>query len=126
MKKIFVILLAFILMFTLLAACGSNNEAAEPEAQETGITEEMALEGITNYCHIEYDWSAAEENPDIMSIEMGEATDTEYQVIFHSYTGSVVNFYVDKTTGTTRIEEYVPALDTTEEAGTIELKDYLG
>lgn len=39
--------------------------------------------------------------------------------------GVLVYFYVNKTTGTTSIEEYVPALDIKSEAGTINLFDYL-
>ena len=85
----------------------------------------MAYEGVNNYCHSTYDWSIAEDNPSIMYVEMGEETDSTYQVVFSSYTGAFVNFYVDKTSGQTRIEEYVPALDIKEEAGTIDLFDYL-
>ena len=48
-----------------------------------------------------------------------------YQVVFRSYTGAFVNFYVDKATGTTRIEEYVPTLDVRNEAGTIDIFDYI-
>jgi len=36
-----------------------------------------------------------------------------------------VNFYVNKESGTTRMEEYVPSLDVKEEAGTIDLFEYL-
>ena len=89
------------------------------------ITAEMAFEGVSNYCHSTYDWSVAEDNPSIMYVEMGVETDSAYQVVFRSYTGAFVNFYVDKTSGQTRIEEYVPALDIKEEAGTIDLFDYL-
>ena len=60
-----------------------------------------------------------------MSIEMGEETDSTYLVVFRSYTGAFVNFYVNKTSGTTRVEEYVPVLDIKSESGTIELFDYL-
>ena len=56
---------------------------------------------------------------------MGEETDTEYQVIFRSYTGAFVYFYVDKESGTARMIEYVPALEIEEEAGTINIFDYL-
>ena len=49
----------------------------------------MAYEGVNNYCHSEYDWSVAKENPSIMCVEMGEETDSAYQVIFRSYTGGV-------------------------------------
>ena len=61
----------------------------------------------------------------IMYVQMGEETDSAYQVVFRSYTGAFVNFYVDKTSGTTRMEEYVPTLDVRNEAGTIILFDYL-
>ena len=85
----------------------------------------MAYEGVKNYCHKEYDWSVAEENPDIMYLTMGEETDSAFQVVFRSYTGAFVYFYVDKTSGTTRIVEKVPSLNVEEDAGTINLFDYL-
>ena len=60
-----------------------------------------------------------------MGLEMGEDTDSTYQVVFRSYTGAFVNFYVDRTNGMTRVVEYVPALNVKEEIGTINLFDYL-
>ena len=48
-----------------------------------------------------------------------------YQVVFRSYTGAFVNFYIDKTSGTTRMEEYVPNLNVRNDVGTIDLFDYL-
>ena len=56
---------------------------------------------------------------------MGEENDSAYHVVFRSYTGALVHFYVDKANGTTRIVETVPALDVEEETGTINLFDYL-
>ncbi|MBR5352142.1 MAG: hypothetical protein IK126_00360 [Bacteroidales bacterium] len=85
----------------------------------------MAYEGVSNYCHSEYDWSIAEDNPDIMTLEMGEETDSVYQVVFRSYTGALVYFYVDKASGSTRMVEYVPTLDIQNDAGTINLFDYI-
>ncbi len=85
----------------------------------------MAYEGVSNYCHSEYDWSIAEDNPDIMTLEMGEETDSAYQVVFRSYTGALVYFYVDKASGSTKMEEYVPTLDIQNDAGTINLFDYI-
>lgn len=85
----------------------------------------MALEGVSNYCHSAYDWSMAKDNPDIMGIEMGQETDSTFTVVFRSYTGALVNFYVNKESGTTRMEEYVPALNVREETGTIDLFQYL-
>ena len=104
----------------ILSSCGSKG-TNEPQSK---ITAEMALEGVSNYCHSEYDWSMAKDNPDIMGVQMGEETDSAYQVVFRSYTGAFVNFYVDKTSGTTRMEEYVPTLDVRSDAGTINLFDY--
>ena len=46
---------------------------------------------------------------------MGEESDSTYQVVFRSYTGAYVHFYVDKTSGTTRIVEKVPSLNVEEE-----------
>ena len=112
------IAILFILIAMLLCSCGANSTKSE-------ITAEMALEGVSNYCHSAYDWSIAKENPDIMYVQMGEETDSAYQVVFRSYTGAFVNFYVDKASGTTRMEEYVPTLDVRNDAGTINLFDYL-
>ena len=115
------IALLFLLATMLLCSCGSKSTKESPSK----ITAEMALEGVSNYCHSEYDWSIAKDNPDIMGVEMGEETDSVYQVIFRSYTGAQVNFYVNKESGTTRMEEYVPTLGVKNDAGTIELFDYL-
>ena len=111
----------FVLAVLLFSSCGSK-DTNESQRQ---ITAEMALEGVSNYCHSEYDWSMAKDNPDIMGVEMGEETDSTYQVVFRSYTGALVNFYVNKESGTTRMEEYVPSLNVREEAGTLDLFQYL-
>ncbi len=115
------ILIPFI--FAILFLCSCHNKTASTES--TSITAEMAYEGVNNYCHSEYDWSVAEDNPSIMYVAMGDETDTEYQVIFRSYTGSFVHFYVDKASGNTRMVEVVPMMNIEEEAGTINLFDYL-
>ena len=85
----------------------------------------MAYEGVNNYCHREYDWSAAEENSTMMYVTMGDETETEYKVVFRSYTGALVNFYVDKASGTTRVVESVPTLGVDSLVATIDLSDYL-
>jgi len=131
----------FPFVFIALLFCSCNNSETN-KAQDSGmqtemqdslsanpsvskITAEMAYEGVNNYCHKEYDWSVAEDNPDMMYIQMGEETETEYQVVFRSYTGAFVYFYVDKTSGTTKMVEKVPNLGVEEESGTINLFDYL-
>lgn len=109
---------SFVLTVMLLCACSTN-------ASKSKITAEMAYEGVSNYCHSTYDWSIAKDNPSIMYVEMGEETDSAFQVVFRSYTGAFVNFYVDKASGTTRMVEKVPSLNVEEDAGNIELFDYL-
>ena len=144
MKKLIYTILVIFVIGAMLQGCSSKNEIvdnsstsgisetnnAETNTSETNISEdritkEMAYEGINNYCHSEFDWSVAEGNPESMYVAMDEESETEYQVIFHSYTGAIVYFYVDKSSGTTRMVEYVPILDLEEEAGTINLYDYL-
>jgi hypothetical protein len=112
------IVFSFALIILFLSSCIATGTKGN-------ITAEMAYEGVNNYCHSTYDWSVADANPSIMFIEMGEETDSTYQVVFRSYTGAYVYFYVDKTSGTTRMEEYVSSLDIKSDAGTIELFDYL-
>ena len=119
MKKSIVI--SFVFFAFLLCSCQKSKTVESTDR----ITAEMAYEGVNNYCHSTYDWSVAEENPSIMYVTMGEETETEYQVIFRSYTGAFVYFYVDKASGTTRMVESVPSLDVEEETGTINLSDYL-
>ena len=125
--------IAFTFFFVALLLCSCNNnkvndtQSTDVQTEDTlrTITEEMAYEGVNNYCHKEYDWSVAKDNPDIMFVQMGEETDSAYQVVFRSYTGAFVHFYVDKTSGTTRIVEKVPNLNAEEDAGTINIFDYL-
>ena len=69
------IITTILLMLLLLVSCRDNKGG-------TGLTAEEAYEGVSNYCHSEYDWSAAAENPDMMYVKMGEETDSDYQVVF--------------------------------------------
>lgn len=134
MKKIIYTVIIMIIIGAMLQGCStdynrmdkSNSlENLEDNTIESKVTKEMAYEGINNYCHSEYDWSITEDNPEIMYVEMGEESDTEYQVKFRSYTGAFVYFYVNKLNGTTRMIEYVPTLNVENEIGTINLYDYL-
>lgn len=134
MKKLHFLFIMVFILGAMLPGCGARNEIADSSrpsgtldtnALETKITEEMAYEGVYNYCRSVYDWTVVEDNPDIMWLEIGEETESGYQVIFRSYTGAFVYFYVDKSSGTTKLTEYVPSLDMKEDAGTIDLYDYL-
>ena len=122
--------IAFTFVFIALSLCSCHNnkvQSSDVQTEDTlrTITADMAYEGVNNYCHSAYDWSVAKDNPDIMYLTMGEETDSAYQVVFRSYTGAFVHFYVDKASGTTRIVEKVPSLNVKEETGTIDLFEYL-
>ena len=125
--------IAFTFVFLVLFLCSCRNnkadvaQSSDAQTEDTlrTITADMAYEGVNNYCHSAYDWSVAKDNPDITYVQMGEETDSVYQVVFRSYTGAFVHFYVNKTSGTTRMVEKVPSLNVEEDAGTIELFDYL-
>ena len=122
--------IAFTFVFIALFLCSCRNNVAPSSDVQTEdtlrtITKEMAYEGVNNYCHSAYDWSVAKDNPDIMYVTMGEEMDSAYQVVFRNYTGSFVHFYVDKKSGITKMVEKVPSLNVEEDAGTINLFDYL-
>ena len=140
MKKFIIVTVAIIIVVAvvvciILQGHNTKNETTENNLQQLGvidtntskstITKDMAYQGVYNYTHSAYDWSIAQDNPSIMYIEMGEETETEYQVIFRSYTGAVVYFYVDKLNGNTRLIEYVSTLNVKNEVGTINIFDYL-
>lgn len=117
------IVISSALVVLLLCSC---HRSKTDVMQHPSVTAAMAFEGVNNYCHSEYDWSRAEENPDVMYVAMGDSTESEFKVIFRSYTGAIVNFYVDKASGKTRMVESVPALDVDTVTGTIDIYDYLG
>ena len=116
-----------VLAVVLLCSChrGGASEGAgqQEQAQPTGITAEMAYEGVNNYCHKEYNWGVADSV--IMYVRMDEETATEYTVVFRSYTSAEVYFHVDKKTGKTRMVEHVPSLGVESESGTIDLMEYV-
>lgn len=118
--KYFVISSALIVM--ILCSCHRNKTDV---AQHGSITAEMAYEGVNNYCHRQYDWSKTVEASDMMYVTMEDETDTEYMVVFRSYTGAYVFFYVAKADGKTRIVESVPVLGVDSVIGTFDLRDYL-
>ena len=118
------IVISTVLIALMLCSCRART-STDKQVRSGAITSELALEGVSNYCHSMYDWSVAEDNPSLMYVTMGDETESEYKVIFRSYTGAFTYFYVNKENGSTRMVEYVPALDFEEEAGSFDIFDYL-
>ncbi len=101
-----------------------SKDADMDSSSESGITGPMALKGVRNYCGSVYRLSTDDGQTGDIDIEIGEITDAAYQLSYRSYTGAVVNFYVDRTTGLTRVTEYVPGLEIENEAGTFSILEY--
>ncbi|MBP5426823.1 MAG: hypothetical protein J6Y29_02875 [Clostridiales bacterium] len=123
MKKKFFKILCLVGVLACIIPLAKVN--LEKNVTERKITAEIAYEGVNNYCHSAYDWDVVKDNPSIMYVKMGEDTESEYQVIFRSYTGSFVYFYVNKLNGIVRIIDKVPTLGVESEEGTFNLYDYL-
>ena len=101
----------------------------DEEAQEDILTDDQILSAVKNYCYIS--------NPDLKDIEeKGEypvywevtsSDENETVILFRSYTGALVRYYVDPATGDTYVTEFVEGI-TSEEERTDEsfnIKDYL-
>ena len=55
------------IMLLLLAGCRGGNSKTGTER----LSAQMAVEGVSNYCHSEFDWSVAQENPSMMYVALG-------------------------------------------------------
>ena len=93
------------------------------------ISDEQALSAIKNYC--------LKNNPDLESVmnsqdapvywDISSSDDKEIVVLFRSYTGALVRYYIDRGSGATYVTEYVEGI-TPEEERTDEsfnVRDYL-
>ena len=88
---------------------------------EKRVSDEQALSAVKKYCCIS--------NPELASIEQsGEAPvywdvssngDRETVVLFRSYTGAQIRYYIDTVSGETYVTEFVPGI-TSEEMRTDE------
>ena len=110
----------------ILSTAGCGTEKIETE---TTLTDEEALAAIRNYCCIA--------NPSLEEIvtdgeypaywEIASGSEEEVVVLFRSYTGALVRYYIDRATGNTTVTEFVPGI-TAEEQPTDEsfnARDYL-
>ena len=102
----------------------SESTVSESRLSESAITGPMALKGVRNYCGSAYGLSTDDGQTADINLEIDDVTDSVYQLSYRSYTGAVVKFYVDRTTGLTRVTEYAPGLDVENDAGTFSILDY--
>ena len=134
MKRTVIFLLIAILAFSVLSSCGTSIPAdssssvpadtdvseSEEEAEDlinNVITEEQALAAIKDYCY--------RMNPDLEEIEQaGEypvywevesGDEEEIVILFRSYTGAEVRYYIDPDTGDTYVTEFVSGITPEEE-----------
>ena len=79
---------------------------------ERALSYEQALSAIKKYC--------CTNNPDLERIvnageyqvywEVVSSTDSETVVLFHSYTGAIIRYYIDPVSGETYVTEFVPGI----------------
>lgn len=130
-------MLLLCMLTAMLCGCGRKNDgtaepSAPPEAETAAaenLSDEQALSAIRNYCFTM--------NPSLKDIvnageyptywEISSSDEQETVVLFRSYTGAQVRYYIDRITGDTCVTEYVPGI-TPEEQRTEEsfnVRDYL-
>jgi hypothetical protein len=112
-------------------AVESKETTAAEEAKPTDdtITQEQALEAVKNYC--------IANNPDLENMlgsddytvyfDVSTSEADEIIVLYRSYTGAQIRYYVDKATGEVYVTELVPGIideeQRTEE--TFNIRDYM-
>lgn len=105
------------------------DETPTADTENDLISDDQAITAIKNYCHIS--------NPDLENIEKeGEypvywevqsSDENEIVVLFRSYTGAQIRYYIDPVSGDTYVTEFVPGITSEEEKTDEELnvKDYM-
>ena len=143
-------MLALLFLLMMLSACGRINGAEETTgaglndgSSSTGesadlseadveteqkLSDEQALSAVKAYCF--------SRNPDLEGIvnagnypvywEISASDEQQIAVLFRSYTGAQIRYYIDRMTGETYVTEFVPGI-TSEEQRTDEsfnIRDY--
>lgn len=114
------------------AAADTSDDAEDTDANQpeesTPITDDQALEAIKNYCHTTMpDLEDMEKSGDYtISWEVESSDADQIVVMFRSYTGAQVRYYIDPVSGDTDVTEFVEGI-TDEEQPTDEsfnINDY--
>ena len=154
--KIMITLASASLLMAMMGGCGEKKEtkesdpvlisepissAASSESSEAGdtsedaakqqekLTDDQVLAAIQNYCYAG--------NPELEDIvnageypvywEVASSSESEIVILFRSYTGALVRYYVDPTSGETYVTEFVSGVMTEEQRTdeTFNVRDYL-
>ena len=138
--RLFIALCLALVMTVSLAGCGAKADApaeeqsevttdAQTEEQTEKLTEEQALEAVKNYCYLN--------NPDLKDMEASgsyivnwevSANDAgEIVVLYRSYTGAEIRYYIDPSSGEAFATEFVPGITEKEEKTDerFNVRDYL-
>ncbi len=117
------------------AGASTDDTAAETspeatsEAESTSLTPDEALVAIQNYC--------IAGNPELASIveageyptywEVVDSSEEEIVVLYRSYTGAQVRYYINPVSGDTYVTEFVPGITDEEQRTdeTFSARDYL-
>ena len=91
--------------------------ALERDAEGMPVEDELALSIIQNYC--------LTQNPDLQEIvdageyqtywEIESSDEQQVVILFRSYTGALVRYYIDRATGDTYVTEFVPGITAEEQ-----------
>ncbi len=107
---------------------------AEQPAPENGqpgdvLTDEQAVTAVRNYCF--------SNQPDLEEIvkkgeypvywDISSSDENEVVVVYRSYTGALIRYYIDRATGDAYVTEFVPGIFTEEQRTdeTLNVRDYL-
>lgn len=106
-----------------------TEEASYDNSTAEKINDDEALSAIRTYCY--------EQNPELEKIEKaGEypvywevisSDDSEIVILFRSYTGAEIRYYIDRASGDTYVTEFAPGISSEEERTdeSFNIKDYV-
>ena len=111
-KKRIKALVLVVVLAMAICSCGKNND----EGVVDSISDEQAVLAIRNYCctaNPDLESTAAEGYPVYWDIDSSD--ENEVVVLFRSYTGAMIRYYIDRATGNTNVTEFVPGIMDEEE-----------
>ncbi len=112
MKKSKRIVIVIFCMMIVLSACGGEKTKGTADNEKSKLTEEQAYDAVINYNKAigsGYDEEVNSEGYleywDVSTNENGEIV-----VLYRSYTGTQIRYYVNPTAGDTYVTELVPGI----------------